>query len=82
MELYLQPEVVNLFNSQAVVEVNATDIIVAGNDPTGQLQPFNPFTETPELGVHWDYGENFGQPVDEDSYQLPREFRFSVGIRF
>jgi hypothetical protein len=82
VELYLQPEVINIFNADGVVEVNGADITVAGSDPTGQLQDFNPFTETPVQGTHWDFGENFGEPIDEHSFQVPRTFRFSGGVRF
>jgi hypothetical protein len=82
VELYIQPEVINIFNSQGVVDLNNGDVLVAGNDPSGTLQEFNPFTTTPVRGTHWDFGPNFGQPVDEESYQAPREYRFSVGVRF
>ncbi|HEX2254222.1 MAG TPA: TonB-dependent receptor [Thermoanaerobaculia bacterium] len=77
LEVYLQPEVINLFNEQGVVDVN-TGI----SDPTTGREEFNPFTETPVEGVHWAKGARFGQPVNQDDYQTPRTFRFSVGFRF
>jgi hypothetical protein len=52
---------------------------------------FNPFTATP---VGYKKGDNpdgtynymldptFGQPTNKDAYQLPRTYRFAVGIRF
>ncbi len=46
------------------------------------LVPFNPFTETPVRGTHWELGEDFGKPTSKDAYTLPRTFRFSVGLRF
>jgi hypothetical protein len=82
LDLYIQPEVLNILNADGVIGINAADVIVAGNDPTGQLVEFNPFEEAPVRGTHWDLGEDFGQPIDEESYQLPRTYRFSVGIRF
>ena len=82
LEIFLQPEVLNVLNADGVIGVNAADVIVAGNDPSGELIEFNPFEETPVQGTHWDLGEDFGQPIDEDSYQLGRTYRFSVGIRF
>ena len=79
LELFLQPEVLNVFDEQGVVSVNTT-VLTALTD--GSLVPFDPFTTEPIEGVHWRKGSNFGQPTDENDYQLPRTFRFSVGLRF
>lgn len=78
-ELFLQPEVVNLFDEEGVVAVD-TSILTAATDNT--LQSFNPFTTEPIEGMHWRKGEDFGQPTDENDFQQPRTFRFSVGLRF
>jgi hypothetical protein len=51
-------------------------------DDPARMQPFNPFTETPVEGVHWERGPLFGQPTAAGAYTLPRDFRFSVGLRF
>jgi hypothetical protein len=78
LELFLQPEVLNVFNEQAVIDGNTTIL-----DPTNSGRAaFDPFTETPVEGVNWDFGSNFGNPVNSFDYQLPRTFRFSVGLRF
>lgn len=79
-EIYVQPEVINVFDEDAVINVNTADVLDATND--GSLQPFNPFTDTPQRGVHWDLGDQFGQPQTDTDYQQPRTFRFSVGFRF
>jgi hypothetical protein len=92
LELFVQPEVLNLFNERAVV---AVDEEVLTSEDVSYLKPFNPFTETPvecpqgaaaatceQMGAHWQKGQNFGQPTSEASYQLPRTFRVSVGVRF
>jgi hypothetical protein len=78
LELFLQPEVLNVFNEDAVVAGNTTVFDATRAD----LATFNPFTETPVEGVHWEKGPNFGQPQGEDDFQDPRIFRFSVGVRF
>ena len=80
MEVFLQPEMLNVFDEHGIINVNTTSI----NDRTRTtaLQPFNPFTETPVEGVHWAKGAAFGKPTNEDDYQQPRTFRFSVGFRF
>lgn len=97
-ELFIQPELVNVFNENAVINGN-TSIRTAdsgpvtvldsnGNPVVRTLQVFNPFTETPIQGVHWDYARNaqgevvFGTPRNYLDYQLGRTFRVSAGIRF
>jgi outer membrane receptor protein involved in Fe transport len=79
LELFLQPEVVNVFNEQAVEAPNTT-VFTARND--GSLETFNPFTEVPVEGVHWRKGPSWGEAQSEGSYQQPRTFRFSLGLRF
>ncbi len=78
-ELFVQPEVLNVFNKQGVVAVDTTIQTRAQNT---SLRSFDPFTETPQEGVHWVKGPNFGQPTLPGSYQQPRTFRISMGVRF
>lgn len=79
VEVFVQPEVLNIFNELAIEGFNE-EILTAEDDDT--LEPFNPFTETPVEGVHWRKGENFGEPTTEGSYQTARTFRVSLGVRF
>ena len=79
IELFVQPEVLNIFNEQAVTSFDE-EIITNVDDST--LATFNPFTEQPIEGVHYKRGPNFGEPNSEGDYQTPRTFRFSVGLRF
>jgi len=87
VEVFVQPEVLNLFNEQGLVNFD-TRIRSADNSNTSTAcngapcQPFNPFTETPVEGVNWAKRSTFGQPLTETDYQVPRTFRFSVGFRF
>lgn len=78
-EIFVQPEVLNAFNQQGVLNVDATVLDATNNR---NLQAFNPFTTTPVEGVHWQKGPNFGKPLLETDYQTPRTYRFSVGFRF
>ncbi|MGV8039975.1 MAG: TonB-dependent receptor domain-containing protein [Thermoanaerobaculaceae bacterium] len=80
IELYLSPEVLNVFNQQGVINVDTT--VEDNTTHPDELQAFNPFTEKPVEGVHWRKGADFGKPLAPADYQLPRTFRFSVGIRF
>ncbi len=77
-EIFLQPEVVNLFDEDGVQRADVT-VLDATNSG---LAAFNPFTEIPVEGIHYDLGPNFGQAINEDDFQQPRTFRFSVGFRF
>ncbi|HXG87017.1 MAG TPA: hypothetical protein VNJ02_01680 [Vicinamibacterales bacterium] len=36
----------------------------------------------PVQGTHWDFGPEYGRPTGTGDYQAPREFSFSVGVRF
>jgi hypothetical protein len=79
LELFVQPEVLNIFDENAAVGVDTT-VFTSESDPS--LLLFNPLTESPEEGIHWRKGNHFGQPTREDHYQLPRTFRVSVGLHF
>ncbi len=78
-EIFLQPEILNVFDESGALAVN-TSVLDATN--SADFEAFNPFTETPIQGVHWDLGSNFGQPVRDTDYQRPRTFRVSAGFRF
>jgi outer membrane receptor protein involved in Fe transport len=52
---------------------------------------FNPYTDTPvqfhpgdDPNGHYNYelDPTFGRPTNKDAYQLPRTYRFAVGLRF
>jgi hypothetical protein len=93
LELFIQPEIINLFNAQGVVSY---DEEVLTNSDVDYLLAFNPFTmtnpiECPQgetaanceaMGAHWQKGVNFGKPTSEGDFQQARTFRFSVGLRF
>ena len=78
LELFIQPEVINVFDEQGAIAHNTAIL----DETNADFAAFNPFTETPVHGTHWDFGSNFGQPTSEANYQQVRTFRFSVGIRF
>jgi hypothetical protein len=87
VEVFVQPEVRNVFDEDGLLEFDTrirtfdeANTTTACNG--GPCQAFNPFTETPVEGVHWAKRDTFGDPLAEDDFQDPREFRFSVGFRF
>lgn len=78
-QAFLRLVVNNVFNNDGIDGFNTT-IISRTGDAT--LAAFNPFTETPVEGVHYRKGPSFGQPTSPSSYQSPREYYVSVGLRF
>jgi len=82
-ELFFQAQVWNVFNQSAIADVNNIDITTRTRDGgTTSLTAFNPFTTAPQQGLHWELGPNFGLARNKNAYQVPRQFRFSVGVRF
>ena len=74
-QIFLRAVANNVFNNQALTGFNTT-IVGTG------LQTFNPFTSKPVEGVNWQQGPEFGKASSPTSYQSPRDFNVSVGVRF
>lgn len=96
VELFAQAHVVNLFNQfqicgcggtvfqngGTVTQTRVDQTVRTAVTSAAAFQTFNPFTTTPQQGVHWDYGPRFGQPLNRLAYTTPRQFRMSFGVRF
>lgn len=91
VELFIEPEVTNLFNEQGADMVDTT--VLTRYNQAAVFARFNPFTDTPREapqgssptladGYHWQKGPNFGRPVQVTDYQTPRTFTLSFGVRF
>ena len=78
-EMFFQADLLNAFNQTALTSVDAT-VLTAANTPG--LKTFNPFVAEPVQGVHYRLGPLFGQARGPDSYQRPRTYQFSTGLRF
>jgi len=74
VEIFVQPQVLNLFNGDAVTAPNTS--------VTANIVRFNPFTEKPVEGVNWAKGSNFGKATSAAAYQIPRRWFVSMGVRF
>ncbi|HQQ76780.1 MAG TPA: TonB-dependent receptor [Thermoanaerobaculia bacterium] len=87
LELFVQPQVLNVTNNQGAIAVNQT--VQTLNNTTGYLH-FNPFTTTPVRGernvanptANWNYGPSFGQVTSVAGWQQPRTFLLTAGLRF
>jgi len=82
-ELFFQFQMWNVFNQDAIADVNNIDVTTRTRDGgTTSLSTFNPFTTTPVQDVNWALAPAFGTARNKNAYQVPRQFRFSMGIRF
>ena len=86
LEIFVQPQVLNVFNHQNLDGVN-TSVETRASQGSSAYAAFNPFTQTPTQGprgsgANWNYGASFGKPTSPANYQTPRTFRISLGIRF
>jgi hypothetical protein len=82
LELFTQGDLLNVFNQKAIVDPQRISTTVSTAATATTLVPFNPATETPILGTHYQLAANFGKPLNDLAYQRPRTYRFSVGVRF
>ena len=96
IHVFIQAQVVNLFNQQDMCACGATDVFAQGGaftitrigssvlSPanTATLTKFNPLNATPAQGANWNYGTNFGTPLNRQAFTTPRTFRLSFGARF
>jgi hypothetical protein len=87
---FLETDLVNVFNRQGIEDPDFVNQIVLTrrqatciqSGSTARCVAFNPFTDAPRRGVNWQYGPTFGQPTSPNAYQSPRQYRFSVGLKF
>jgi hypothetical protein len=92
VEVFVIPQVTNLFNEHGVTSVNTT-VYTRYNGSSWLL--FDPFNTTPKEcpqgtaaatckadGDNWQKGPSFGKPTGPTNYQTPRVFSLSVGFRF
>jgi hypothetical protein len=93
VEIFLIPQLINVFNEHGVTDVNTTAYDYTTY--SSRLASFNPFTTTPvecpqggstddckAIGANWQKGPNFGKPTSPADFQTPRTFSISVGFRF
>ncbi len=86
-ELFVQPQVLNVFNQAAQIN---------GNTTVTEITPFNPFTTSNPTqcpagqsssqcaagGYNYRLSANFGKARTPSDYALMRTYRVSFGVRF
>lgn len=79
---FAQADLLNAFNNDSIVDPQRLGLTVTTAATSTTLQPFDPRTQTPVAGVHYQVAANFGQPLNDLAYQRPRTVRISLGARF
>jgi hypothetical protein len=79
---FLQCDVLNALNRSAVISPSTEVLTLARSGRASGLEAFNPFTTVPVEGVHYRLASDFGKPTGPASYQPPRTYGFSLGLRF
>jgi hypothetical protein len=96
IDLFVQAQIVNLFNQFQFCGCGGTVFVNGGNVQQNRIDQtvrtnvstpstyatFNPFTTTPVQGVNWDYAPTFGTALNRFAYTTPRQFRITFGVRF
>jgi outer membrane receptor protein involved in Fe transport len=84
-QFFAQAQILNLFNQFQAFDLSRnlinTTVVTAVDDPD-RFAAFDPFTEQPVRGLHWEVGDQFGTPTGAGAYTLPLTFQFSAGFRF
>jgi hypothetical protein len=84
-QLFAQFQVLNVFNQFSLFNLTDAAInttVLTANDDPDRFVPFNPFTDTPVRGTHWDFGDRFGKATGAGAYTTPRTYQFSLGLKF
>lgn len=81
-------DVNNILNNEAIEDPDFIEKTVrtrrnGATFPSGAAaRAFNPFTETPVEGVHYEKVATFGTPISASAYQVPRTYLLAARIRF
>ncbi len=82
-ELFARFVVANLFHNTGQDSSSNQTVFTASNqNAAATMQRFNPFSETPVAGVHYELSPTFGVPLTAGDYQPPRSYYFALGFRF
>ncbi|HYC62410.1 MAG TPA: carboxypeptidase regulatory-like domain-containing protein [Thermoanaerobaculia bacterium] len=82
LEWFAQGDLLNAFNRDGIADPQRLGTTVSTAATSATLQPFDPRSETPLEGTHYQLAPNFGQPLNDLAYQRPRTVRLSLGLRF
>ena len=94
-ELFVQGDLLNAFNHRSVADPARVGTTVSTAATSATFAPFDPAKQAPiecprgasadtcrAMNANYQLAPNFGQPLNEQAYQQPRTYRFSLGARF
>lgn len=81
-ELIVRLHVLNLFAARRVLDPQAFAVATTAFTDPGRFAAFDPFSQSPELGVHWDTDARLSDALDTATMTMPRAYRLSVALRF
>ena len=82
MEPFAHIKIVNVSNRHAQIGGDTSVVTAINKQDCAQCQPFNPFNTVPIEGIHYRRDANFRKPLGPQSYQAPRSYQLSIGLRF
>jgi hypothetical protein len=80
--IFVQFQALNLFDKERVRDLPAFTVARTAFTHPGELRPFDPFTEVPQPGVHWDLDPRLTTALETAPETMPRTYRLSVGVEF
>jgi hypothetical protein len=81
-EIVIQFHVLNLFGRRQVLNPESfVRINTSFTDPAG-FRSFDPFTQSPEAGIHWGLDSRLSNALESAPMTMRRAYRLSVGLRF
>jgi hypothetical protein len=81
-ELVVGFDVFNLFGKQRVVDPDALVVARTALSDSDRFSTFNPFTDRPQPGIHWDTDPRFLAAAERAAMSVPRAYRATVTVRF
>ena len=79
---FVQLDLFNALNNGSVIAPSTEVQTLVRTGRNSGLIAFNPFTTTPVEGVHYRLPIDFGKATGPSSYQPPRSYGFSLGLKF
>jgi hypothetical protein len=81
-EMLVQFHILNLLGTRRVLDPETFAVATTAFTDPDRLASFNPFSQSPERGVHWDVDPRLSSALDTATMTMPRAYRVSVGLRF
>jgi hypothetical protein len=78
---YARLDILNLFNKTESLDILRDGVVVTALQDPSRFQAFDPVTQTPVRGVHWEFDSQLGSTAPLLT-SLSRSVRWVMGVRF